>query len=100
MSRVCTKGWAFQTWKEQKGLVKLVGCGQVEDGTIESNKDRNLSKTRQATGKRIDFVGLVDFGNLLIHHFRIALVLVLNFLDCRLESLQSREKDTSGEIRE
>jgi hypothetical protein len=88
VSGVCTVRGTLEARQEEEGFVELVRCCKVQDGTIQSNKDRDLSKTRQTSRKGIYVVSLVHFCNLLVHHLGIALVLGLEFLDGRLQSLR------------
>lgn len=87
MSRISTVGRSLQVGKEQKGLIELVLLGQIEDGTVQTDKDGNLRQRWEASGQRVDIVGLVDFGNLLVHDLWVALVLGLEFLHLRLDGL-------------
>ena len=48
---------------------------------------RNLDDTGDAAGEGVHLIGLVHLGNLLVHDLRIRLILGLNVLDGRLQSL-------------
>jgi len=84
MSRVGSIGRTFQIGQKQEWFIQFVFLGKIEDSPVQSNENWNLNKTGQTTSKRVDIVGLVKFGNLLIHNFGVAFVFRLNCFDGRL----------------
>ena len=88
VSGVCTVSGTLEARQEEEGFIELVRCCKVQDGTVQPDKYRDLSKTRQTSRKGVDFVGLVQFCDLLVHHVGITLVLGLELLDGWLQSLR------------
>jgi len=87
VGRIGTVGGTLQVGQKEKGFIQFVHFGKIQDGTIESDENRNLDQTGQTTCQRIDVVLLIHFGNLLVHDFGVALVLVLHLFNGRLKGL-------------
>ena len=77
----------FQVGQPQEGLIQLVVLGKVQDGPVQANEDGDLDERRQAPRERIHIVLLVQLGDPLVHHLRIALILGLQLLDGGLDRL-------------
>mmetsp|Transcript_4493 Transcript_4493/g.10773 ORF Transcript_4493/g.10773 Transcript_4493/m.10773 type:complete len:245 (-) Transcript_4493:102-836(-) len=87
MGGISTVRRSLKVGKPEEGLLQFVLLSKVENGTVKTNENRNLDDTGDAAGEGVHLIGLVHLGNLLVHDLRIRLILGLNVLDGRLQSL-------------
>mmetsp|Transcript_46247 Transcript_46247/g.72354 ORF Transcript_46247/g.72354 Transcript_46247/m.72354 type:complete len:400 (-) Transcript_46247:43-1242(-) len=86
-SRGCAKGGPFQRWYPKKGLVQPIFSSQVEQCTIQRDKDWDLHQCRDAAGQGVYLVGLVKLCNFLVCQLWVVGILGLELFDLWSNSL-------------
>jgi hypothetical protein len=73
-------------------VLRSVAVHETVDDPVHDDEDRHLQEHREAPAERVDRVLLVEGHHRLVESLAIALVLVLELLDLRLQALQRQHR--------